>query len=237
MVKYSIILPTYNEKENLPLVIYMIDKYMGENSYPYEIVIVDDNSPDGTLQAAELLQKIYGSEKIIIQSRAKKEGLGTAYIHGMKFASGDFIIIMDADLSHHPKFIPAFIEVQKSVDYDIVTGTRYACGGGVCGWNLKRKVISRCANFLAHLLLRPKASDLTGSFRLYKKEVLKQLIESSVSRGYVFQMEMMARASVMGYSIGEVGITFVDRLYGASKLGGSEIKQYLACLLRLFFTI
>ncbi|VDL90087.1 unnamed protein product [Schistocephalus solidus] len=208
MVKYSIILPTYNEKENLPLVIYMIDKYLGENSYPYEIVIVDDNSPDGTLQAAELLQKIYGSEKIIIQSRAKKEGLG------------------NTDLLRY-----------KSVDYDIVTGTRYACGGGVCGWNLKRKVISRCANFLAHLLLRPKASDLTGSFRLYKKEVLKQLIESSVSRGYVFQMEMMARASVMGYSIGEVGITFVDRLYGASKLGGSEIKQYLACLLRLFFTI
>ncbi|BHF60769.1 Lipin-3 [Sparganum proliferum] len=133
----------------------------------------------------------------------------------MNFANGDFIIIMDADLSHH--FIPAFIEVQKSMDYDIVTGTRYACGGGVCGWDLKRKVISRCANFLAHLLLRPKASDLTGSFRLYKKEVLEKLVESSVSRGYVFQMEMIARASVMGFSIGEVGITFVDRLYGASK--------------------
>ncbi|KAM7540772.1 hypothetical protein Aperf_G00000034867 [Anoplocephala perfoliata] len=94
--------------------------------------------------------------------------------------------------------------LQKCMDYDIVTGTRYTCGGGVCGWDLKRKTISRVANFVAQVLLRPRASDLTGSFRLYKRDVLVKLVESSVSRGYVFQMEMMARASVMGYKIGEV---------------------------------
>ncbi|VDD83009.1 unnamed protein product [Mesocestoides corti] len=232
MPQYSIILPTYNERENLPILVYLIDI-----SYKYEIIIVDDNSPDGTQAAAKQLQEIYGHEKIVLKPRQKKEGLGTAYVHGMKFARGDFVIIMDADLSHNPKFLPVLIELQKSMDYDIVTGTRYSCGGGVSGWDLKRKIISRGANFVAHLLLQPKASDLTGSFRLYKRKVLSTLIKTSVSRGYVFQMEMMARASTMGYKIGEVGISFVDRLYGKSKLSGSEIKQYLSCLLRLFFTI
>ncbi|VDN98388.1 unnamed protein product [Rodentolepis nana] len=211
MTFYSILLPTYNEKENLPLMIYLIDKYMSSNSYKYEVIIIDDNSPDGTQEAALQLQKIYGCDKIVLKPRKGKLGLGTAYVHGMK--------------------------LQKCMDYDIVTGTRYACGGGVSGWDLKRKIISRGANFLAQLMLRPRASDLTGSFRLYKKDVLAKLIESSVSRGYVFQMEMMARASVMGYKIGEVGISFVDRLYGKSKLSGSEIGQYVSCLLRLFFTI
>lgn len=92
-------------------------------------------------------------------------GLGTAYIHGMKHSSGDFIIIMDADLSHHPKFIPQFIDLQKSKNYDVVTGTRYIGTGGVSGWDFKRKLVSRGANFLTQLLLRPGVSDLTGSFR------------------------------------------------------------------------
>ncbi|KAL5962618.1 Dolichol-phosphate mannosyltransferase subunit 1 [Taenia solium] len=192
MSRYSILLPTYNEKENLPLTVCLIDKYMSSNSYNYEIIIIDDNSPDGTQLAAEKLQKLYGSDKVL-KPRQKKEGLGSAYVHGLKYATGDFVFIMDADLSHN-----------KCMDYDIVTGTRYGCGGGVYGWSLKRKIISRGANFLAHLLLLPKASDLTGSFRLYKRDVLSELIKCSVSRGYVFQMEMMARASVMGYKIGEV---------------------------------
>ncbi|VDK21916.1 unnamed protein product [Taenia asiatica] len=243
MSRYSILLPTYNEKENLPLTVCLIDKYMSSNSYNYEIIIIDDNSPDGTQLAAEKLQKFLnlGKKKrgwVITCLRSSNIcAIGSAYVHGLKYATGDFVFIMDADLSHNPKFLPAFIELQKCMDYDIVTGTRYGCGGGVCGWNLKRKIISRGANFLAHLLLLPKASDLTGSFRLYKRDVLSELIKCSVSRGYVFQMEMMARASVMGYKIGEVGISFVDRLYGTSKLSGSEIKQYLACLIRLFFTI
>lgn len=233
---HSIILPTYNEKENLPIVVWLIAKYMDESNYAYEIIIVDDNSPDGTLDAAKQLQKIYGESAIVLKPRMTKLGLGTAYLHGLQYAKGEFIVIMDADLSHHPKFIPKFIELQKAGNYDIVTGTRYSLCGGVSGWDLKRKLISRTANYLAQVLLRPKASDLTGSFRLYKKSVLMDLASRCKSRGYVFQMEMLVIASSLGYTIGEVGITFVDRLYGISKLGGSEIMEYISGLLRLFFT-
>ncbi|XP_073436711.1 dolichol-phosphate mannosyltransferase subunit 1 isoform X3 [Dendrobates tinctorius] len=161
---------------------------------------------------------------------------GTAYIHGMQHASGNFIIIMDADLSHHPKFIPEFINKQKEGNFDIVSGTRYIRNGGVYGWDLKRKLISRGANFLSQVLLRPGASDLTGSFRLYKKEVLQKLVNHCVSKGYVFQMEMIVRARQFNYTIGEVPISFVDRVYGESKLGGNEIVSFVKGLLTLFAT-
>lgn len=135
-----------------------------------------------------------------------------------------------------PKFIPQFIEKQKSEGLDIVTGTRYVGSGGVHGWDFKRKLISRGANFLTQLLLRPGVSDLTGSFRLYKKDILEKLIHSCVSKGYVFQMEMIIRARQYGYTIGEIPISFVDRVYGESKLGGSEIIQFATSLLYLFAT-
>ncbi|CAN2389853.1 Dolichyl-phosphate mannosyltransferase polypeptide 1 [Pristimantis euphronides] len=234
--KYSVLLPTYNERENLPLIVWLLVKYFGESGYNYEIIIIDDGSPDGTLEVAQQLQKIYGSDKILLRPREKKLGLGTAYVHGMQHASGNFIIIMDADLSHHPKFIPEFINKQKEGDFDIVSGTRYMGNGGVYGWDLKRKLISRGANFLTQVLLRPAASDLTGSFRLYKKEVLQKLVEHCVSKGYVFQMEMIVRARQFKHTIGEVPISFVDRVYGESKLGGNEIVSFLKGLLTLFAT-
>ncbi|XP_045461571.1 dolichol-phosphate mannosyltransferase subunit 1 [Harmonia axyridis] len=234
--KYTILLPTYNEIDNLPIVIWMINKYMEESGYQFEVIVIDDGSPDGTLEAAKQLQKIYGEEKIVLRPREKKLGLGTAYIHGLKHATGNFIIIMDADLSHHPKFIPEFIQKQKEKNFDLVSGSRYVGTGGVYGWDFKRKLISRGANFLTQLLLRPRASDLTGSFRLYKKHVLEKLVSSCVSKGYVFQMEMIIRARQFGYTIGEVPITFVDRVYGESKLGGSEIFQFASALLYLFAT-
>lgn len=136
-----------------------------------------------------------------------------------------------------PKFIPKFIELQKKHDYDIVSGTRYKGDGGVYGWDFKRKLISRGANFLSQFLLRPNASDLTGSFRLYKKSVLTQLISACESKGYVFQMEMIIRARALGYSIGEVPITFVDRVYGQSKMGATEIIQFASNLLYFFATV
>ncbi|XP_063218023.1 dolichol-phosphate mannosyltransferase subunit 1 isoform X1 [Bacillus rossius redtenbacheri] len=207
-----------------------------EKGYSFEIIVIDDGSPDGTQEAARQLERIYGSEKIVLRPRERKLGLGTAYVHGIKHATGNYIVIMDADLSHHPKFIPQFIEKQRSRDFDVVSGTRYAEGGGVFGWDFKRKLISRGANFLSQLLLRPGASDLTGSFRLYKKEVLEKLVASCVSKGYVFQMEMIIRARQHGFTVGEVPITFVDRLYGESKLGGSEIFQFVKSLLYLFAT-
>lgn len=234
--KYTILLPTYNERENLPVVIWLIFKYMKESGYNFEVIIIDDGSPDGTLEAAKQLQNIYGKEYIILRPREKKLGLGTAYVHGIKHATGNFIILMDADLSHHPKFIPEFIRRQKADQCDIVTGTRYIGDGGVFGWDLKRKLISRGANYIAQVLLRPGASDLTGSFRLYRKEVLEKLVQSCTSRGYVFQMEMIVRARQLGFTVAEVPISFVDRVYGESKLGGGEIVQYLRGLLLLFAT-
>lgn len=234
--KYSILLPTYNEKDNLPIIIWLIVKYMQESKINYEVIVIDDGSPDGTLEVAKQLQKIYGEDRILLRPRASKLGLGTAYIHGIEHASGNYIIIMDADLSHHPKFIPQFIDLQKTSNLDVVSGTRYSGTGGVYGWDFKRKLISRGANFLSQLLLRPNASDLTGSFRLYKKEVLKELISRCKSKGYVFQMEMIVRARQLGYTVGEVPISFVDRVYGQSKLGGSEIVQFAKNLLILFAT-
>lgn len=133
---------------------------------------------------------------------------------------------MDADFSHHPKFIAQMIRVQKEKDYDIVTGTRYAGNGGVYGWDLKRKFVSRGANLFADTVLRPGVSDLTGSFRLYKRAVLEKVIATTESKGYTFQMELMVRAKNMGCSVAEVPISFVDRVYGESKLGGDEIVEY-----------
>ena len=116
--------------------------------------------------------------------------------------------------------------MQSQKDYDIVTGTRYAGNGGVYGWDLKRKFVSRGANLFADTVLRPGVSDLTGSFRLYKRAVLEKVIATTESKGYTFQMELMVRAKGMGCSVAEVPISFVDRVYGESKLGGDEIVEY-----------
>merc|ERR1712168_1421656 len=123
--KISVLLPTYNERDNLPIIVWLLVKYFTEADLTFEIIVIDDGSPDGTLDVAKELIKIYGEDKILLKPRAKKLGLGTAYVHGLQFASGDFIFIMDADLPHHPKFIPDFISKQKEGDYDVVSGTRY----------------------------------------------------------------------------------------------------------------
>ncbi|KAK6461940.1 dolichol-P-mannose synthesis [Scheffersomyces coipomensis] len=235
--KYSIILPTYNERKNLPILIYLLSKTFEQQKINWEVIIVDDNSPDGTQEVAHKLIDIFGKDHIQLRARAGKLGLGTAYVHGLQFVTGNFVIIMDADFSHHPEAIPELIAKQKTEDFDIVTGTRYAGDGGVYGWDLKRKLVSRGANFLAATVLRPNVSDLTGSFRLYKKDVLTKIIEVTKSKGYVFQMEMMVRARSLGFKIGEVPINFVDRLYGESKLGGDEIVGYLKGVWTLFTSV
>jgi len=234
--KYSVILPTYNERKNLPIIVWLLNDSFTKNKFDYEIVIVDDASPDNTAEVAKQLQKAYPG-RIILKQRAGKLGLGTAYVHGLQFASGNFVIIMDADFSHHPKFIPEMIRLQATKDYDIVTGTRYAGDGGVYGWDLKRKLVSKGANIFADTFLRPGVSDLTGSFRLYKKDVLQEVVAKVQSKGYVFQMELMVLAKSMGYTVAEVPISFVDRVYGDSKLGGDEITQYATGVLSLWMRV
>lgn len=251
--KYSIVLPTYNEKDNIPLVFWLINDILSKHKINFEVVVVDDNSPDGTQDVVRRLQRAYGTDhlKLVtrhawvlytfvantdVLNRPGKLGLGTAYLAGMKEASGDFVILMDADLSHHPKYLPAFIKKQQETGADVVTGTRYQPGGGVFGWDFKRKLTSRGANFLASFLLRPGVSDLTGSFRLYRRDALLSLMQRCTSKGYAFQMEVIVRAVDEGFRIAEVPIVFVDRMYGASKLGGAEIVLYLKGLLWLFCT-
>jgi dolichol-phosphate mannosyltransferase len=207
----------------------------------WEVIIVDDGSPDGTQDIAKQLQKVWGADRIVLKPRAGKLGLGTAYVHGLQFAKGNFVIIMDADFSHHPKYIPEMIKIQKDSNADIVTGTRYAkrgeLRGGVFGWDLIRKFTSRGANLIADVMLMPGVSDLTGSFRLYKRSVLEKVITSTESKGYSFQMEMMVRAKGLGYKVEECPITFVDRLYGDSKLGGDEIVGYLKGVFLLWLKV
>lgn len=234
-MKLSIILPTYNEKENLPLIIWLIFKHLNRSDIEFDIIIIEDGSPDGTLKVAQTLQNIYGTDKIVILNRGKKLGLGTAYKAGLELATGDYIVLMDADLSHHPKFIPEFIEKAKQNDYDIVTGTRYDGTGGVYGWDMKRKIISCGANTLTQLALGPSVTDLTGSFRLYKKSVLRKLMGLSRSKGYAFQMEIIVLAEQLGYKIAEVPISFVDRVYGQSKMGMEEIIRFLLGVVNLVF--
>jgi len=248
---YSIILPTYNERDNLPLIAQFLHDTFAQSALPYEIVVVDDSSPDNTLEVAKSLQKIFTEERFRIVSRPGKLGLGSAYSAGLKASSGDRIILMDADLSHHPKFIPQMISVMddtnnnndddddtnKKKKPDIVSGTRYRPGGGVAGWDAFRKLTSCGANFLATFLLSTGgASDLTGSFRLYERAALEEILPRVQSRGYAFQMEILVRAHRAGMRIGEVPITFVDRIYGESKLGANEIVMYLKGLLTLFLT-
>jgi dolichol-phosphate mannosyltransferase len=129
------------------------------------------------------------------------------------------------------------IDIMEKTKCDMVTGTRYLPGGGVYGWDLNRKLTSRVANFLAATMLNPSASDLTGSFRLYKKSVLEKIMPLVKSRGYVFQMEIITRAQYMGFTIEELPITFPDRIFGESKLGANEIVSYLKGLCDLFLDI
>jgi dolichol-phosphate mannosyltransferase len=233
---YSVILPTYNERENLPIIFYLLHQTFTAAKLDYEVVVVEDSSPDGTLEVAQALQKSYGTQYLQILTRTGKLGLGSAYKDGLKQAKGDRVILMDADLSHHPKFIPQMVALMDKEKVDIVTGTRYRKGGGVYGWDMKRKLTSKGANFLADFLLHPGVSDLTGSFRLYERAAIDQILPIVQSTGYAFQMEIVVLAKKHGYRVAEVPITFVDRLYGESKLGTREIVLYLKGLLYLFFT-
>jgi dolichol-phosphate mannosyltransferase len=137
----------------------------------------------------------------------------------------------------HGRYIPAFLEKQQETGCDIVTGTRYRQGGGVAGWSLGRKIVSRGANLAASFLLGATTSDLTGAFRMYRRDVLEKLLTKTTSVGYAFQMEIIVRAQYSRYKIQEVPIIFVDRLYGVSKLGPDEVYLFLKGLLRLFLTL
>lgn len=200
---YSIIVPTYNERGNIAIFVQLLWQHL-QHEGPFEVIVVDDNSPDNTQEVVRQLQAKAHPARVKLVTRPKKLGLGSAYMEGLQHAQGEFIILMDADFSHHPKYLKGFMQKQRQTQADIVSGTRYAAGGGVAGWGLVRKLTSRGANLLASFVLGAKATDLTGAFRLYRKRCLLEVLQKTTSKGYAFQMEVIVRAQYAGMHIEEV---------------------------------
>ncbi len=214
MEKIIIVVPTYNEKENIPILLSQIFNLKIEN---LNVLVVDDNSPDGT---GELVEELKGEYPCLdILHRTEKSGLGRAYIAGFKEAlnrQAVYIFEMDADLSHDPKYIPVFLEKIKNCD--LVLGSRYIKGGGVSNWNLARRLVSRFGNIYAQLILNISYRDLTGGFKCYHRKVLENIgLDSLSSVGYNFQIETTYKAHKKGYKIEEIPIIFSERFEGKSK--------------------
>jgi dolichol-phosphate mannosyltransferase len=213
----TIVLPTYNEAENLPI---LFEAIFSNNIPNLGLLIVDDNSPDGTGKVAEELAKKYPG-KVSVRHRKEKAGLGSAYLYGFGEAiksGADVIGQMDSDLSHPPEKLPAMIE--KLQDYDIAIGSRYIPGGSVDkNWPIWRKGLSRCGNFYAKTILSLPLKDTTGGFRLWKKAALEKMpLDRIRSNGYIFLVEMAYVANMIGLKFGEVPIYFADRQFGDSKM-------------------
>ena len=222
-----IVIPTYNEKENLMKLIPEIEEVAKQSNLPITILIVDDASPDGTAKAAEDLSERYGN--ISVLRRLGKLGIGSAYKDGFKRAleiGCDIVVEMDADLSHNPKHLPNLIdEIHRG--NDLVIGSRYVPGGSVPGWPFKRRFTSKSANFYAKTLLGLDAKDVTSGYRAFKASSLLKADYSTVrSEGYMFQVEMVHRFKEKGLKIIETPIEFIDRRVGESKLGLDEISKF-----------
>jgi dolichol-phosphate mannosyltransferase len=218
----SIVIPTYNEKENLPVLLERIFYVFSKNKISGEVIIVDDNSPDGTGLLANSLQKKYPGLRVI--HRKGKLGLSSAVLEGFRLAKGDVLGVMDADLSHPPEKIPEMLEaIQKGAD--IVIGSRYVKGGGIEGWSAYRKLQSRVAVLLARSFTSVK--DSMSGFFLVKKSCLKENLDPN---GFKILLEILVKADCK--KIREIPITFVNRRKGKSKLGGNEIFSYIQNLFR-----
>lgn len=221
--KVMVVLPTYNEKENLNL---MVQALFALEIPNFHLLVVDDSSPDGTGDIADNLAKLETyAGKIFVLHRTQKEGLGPAYKAGFKKAismGAELIIQMDCDFSHQPKYIPEMLKLAN--DNDIVVGSRYMKGGSVDErWGPIRKLLSWWANRIyTPTILGIPVKDATGGFRLYHREVLIGMnIEQVYASGYVFQVEMIFVAHKLGYSIKEIAIHFPDRVRGESKMSSS----------------
>ena len=226
-----VIVPTYNERENIePLVCQLLELPVG-----VRVIVVDDNSPDGTGELADGLAAESGGRVAVIH-RPGKLGLGTAYIAGFRRAmeeGADYVITMDADFSHNPRYIPAMVEKAEQ-GYDLVIGSRYVPGGGTRNCTWPRILLSWGANGFARALLGLRARDATAGFRCYRREVLESVgLEEIRSSGYSFLIEMLYRVQRRGWRVGEVPILFDNRRLGKSKISRTEILRALQTVLRL----
>jgi dolichol-phosphate mannosyltransferase len=226
-----IIIPTYNERENLPLLLRDIFSFVPKT----DVLVVDDNSPDGTGELADQLS--LQDARIHVLHRPGKLGLGTAYIAGFKYAIAQgygAAFEMDADFSHDPRYLP---DMLRAIEHaDLVIGSRYTAGGATPNWSLSRRMISGCGNIFARVMLGIPVQDCTGGFRCYRRHVLEEIeLDSVQSRGYAFQVELTHRVLQGGFKIVEVPITFMDRRLGVSKMSRAIVIEAFTYVLRARF--
>jgi len=225
-----VVLPTYNERENVPAIVPVILAA----SPLVDVLVVDDNSPDGTGRIADDLAA--REPRVRVLHRQRKDGLGRAYLAGFAEALADGygrIIEMDADFSHDPARLPALLDA----DADLVLGSRYVRGGGTAHWGLGRRLLSRGGSLYARTILGVPIRDLTGGFKCFRRKVLENLDLVTVrSSGYAFQIELTYRTLRRGYSVVEVPITFTDRRVGKSKMSRAIVAEALWMVWKLRFS-
>ena len=226
-----IVIPTYNERENVRNIVSKISYIIKEKKINADILIVDDNSPDGTGVLVEELRKEY--KNLFVLHREGKLGLGTAYISGFLYGLNhnfDCVLTMDADLSHNPENIPDLVKLMD--DYDLAIGSRYVEGGGT-NLSLLRRVLSRGSNTFAKVMLGLKANDCTAGFKCYKRRVLETIdLNKFYSNGYSFLIEMLYKTEKEGFSVGETPIFFDYRKVGVSKISKIEILKGVETVMR-----
>ena len=234
MLKSLIVIPTYNEAQNIAELLEAIFKIVPDT----DVLVIDDNSPDRTAYIVETyIEQNTFKGQLHLMRRPGKLGLGTAYIQGFTWGLGkdyDVFISMDADFSHDPKYLPILLkEIENN---DLVIGSRYVKGGGVVNWGLGRRILSRGGCLYAQILLLTKVRDFTGGFNCYKRENLLRLnLPTIISKGYCFQIEMKFRHALLGCKIKEIPIIFHDRVNGASKMNQNIFKEAILNTLKLSF--
>jgi dolichol-phosphate mannosyltransferase len=228
-----IIVPTYNERDNLPQ---LVKRLMAQPAV-LDILVVDDNSPDGTGQLADEIAA--QNPHVHVLHRSEKNGLGRAYIAGFQWAlqrDYEFIMEMDADFSHNPSDVPRFLEVARAEDSDLVLGTRYRDGIRVINWPLNRLLLSLAAARYVQLITGMPVSDPTGGFKCFRRRALATLgLETVRSNGYSFQIELSHRVWRRGGKISEVPIVFTDRFQGTSKMSKAIVREALWMVWKLWF--
>lgn len=227
-----VIIPTYNEKENIEAIILAVMSL----DMPFDILIVDDNSPDGTAEIVKSLQNDY-KNRVHLEVRQEKNGLGSAYIHGFKWAlkkNYEYILEMDADFSHDPKDLPRLVDACEKEGTDFSIGSRYVKGISVVNWDIKRILLSYFASKYVRFITRIPIHDTTAGFVCYNRKVLETInLDKIKFVGYAFQIEMKFKAWKHGFDFKEVSVIFTDRIRGESKMSGAIIKEAVFGVIQL----
>jgi len=232
MPENLVIIPTYNEKENIENIIHAVFR----QPYDFHILIVDDNSPDGTAAIVKNLQKEF-PEKLFLLERGGKLGLGTAYIEGFKWALDrdyKYIYEMDADFSHNPNDLPKLYQACANEGVDLAIGSRYLTGVNVVNWPLGRVLMSYMASIYVRLVTGLKITDTTAGFKCYRREVLETIeLDKIRFKGYGFQIEMKFKTYKSGFTLKEIPIIFINRELGTSKMSGGIFSEAFLGVIKL----